>query len=83
MSLKSAVELLQIASDAIKIDQSGLFGKGKHALTIEKDQLVLTINTGHEFKNFLLDEEDLQREPQVLMVEIEKFLRTDKLKELN
>jgi len=85
MSLKSAIELLQIAHNSIEI-KNGPFGKGKHALTLENGTLVLTINTGYEFKNFLLDEADLVKDPQELILEIVGFLEretADLLKEMN
>lgn len=81
MSLKSALDLLQYAHDTIEI-KNGPFGKGKHGLTLEKNQLMLTINTGYEFKNFILDENDLQKEPDILITEIKELLG-HKIKELN
>lgn len=73
MSLKSAIELLKLAHDNIEI-KDGPFVNGKHALTIEGDCLVLTINTGSEFKNFLLDDNDLIKDPQDLILEIIGFI---------
>lgn len=73
MSLKHALELLKIARDTVKIKE-GPFSKGRHCLTIENDCLILTLNNGIEFKDFLLEEKDLLKDPQNLMLEILNFL---------
>ena len=81
MSLKYALELLQIAHKTFEI-KDGPFDKGKHGLTIENDKLMLTINTGTVFKNFLLDDNDLSKTPQDLILEIMEFIENSK-KEIN
>jgi hypothetical protein len=79
MSLKNALELLKLAHSYIEI-KTGLYSKGKHALTLEKDQLMLIVNTGQEFKNFLLDEADLQKDPVILITEIKNLLEIENKK---
>jgi len=75
MSLKYALDLLKAAHSIIEI-KDGPFSKGKHALTLEKDYLMLSINTGLEFKNFILDDRDLNKDPQDLILEILGYLET-------
>lgn len=84
MSLKDSLELLKMAHDNIEIKE-GPFSEGKHSLTIDNDCLVLTINTGSIFKSFLLDEEDLLKNPQDLILEIIELLEEPPLniKEFN
>lgn len=84
MSLEIALELLKLAHSYIEI-KAGPYSKGKHALTLEKDQLMLVVNTGHEFKNFLLDEADLLKEPHDLIMEIKQIVEEKpiNLSELN
>ncbi len=84
MSLKTTLELLKLAHSYIEI-KAGPYSKGKHALTLEKNQLMLVINTGHEFKNFLLDEADLSKDPYDLVMEIKKIIEEKpiNLSELN
>lgn len=73
MSLKYALDLLQSAQDIIKIKE-GPFSKGRHCLTTDQNRLVLTINTGEEFRNFLLDEQDLLKDPKDLIGEISRVM---------
>lgn len=73
MSLKAAFELLQIASETFEIG-SGQFSKGKHALVLVDNKLMLSINIGTEFRNFILDENDLQKDPQQLINEIQDYM---------
>jgi hypothetical protein len=84
MSLKITLELLKLAHDHIEI-KTGPYSKGKHALTLEKNELMLVINTGHEFKNFLLDEADLLKNPYDLIMEIKRIVEKPSinLSELN
>lgn len=83
MSLKLALDLLKIAHSNIEI-KDGPLSRGKHNLHVENDKLVLSINTGFEFKNFLLDDYDLLKDPQDLILEIIMFLETSvDIKEMN
>lgn len=86
MSLKYALDLLQSAQDIIKIKE-GPFSKGRHCLTTDQNRLVLTINTGKEFKNFLLDDQDLLKNPEDLIGEISRMIEgmppTIDLKDMN
>jgi hypothetical protein len=74
MSLKTALELLESAHKTFKIGD-GPLNKGKHALTMSENRLVLTINTGSEFKDFIFDDNDLEKEPQELINEISDLLQ--------
>lgn len=84
MSLKTALELLKLAHSYIEI-KAGPYSNGKHALTVEKDQLMLIINTGQEVKSFLLDEADLLKDPHDLIIEIKNLTeeKTINISELN
>lgn len=85
MSLEIALKLLKIAHLCIKIKPGGPYSKGKHALTMENDQLMLIVNTGYEFKNLLLDEADLVKDPHDLIMEIKKIVEEKpiNIRELN
>ncbi len=82
MSLQPALELLQLAKNTFKI-KKGPFDKGTHCLTLDKstNMLVLSLNTGTEFRNFSLDENDLSKEPEDLIVEIYNII--ENIKKLN
>lgn len=85
MSLNHALELLKIAHELIEIGE-GIMSDGSHALILQDDCLVLSINTGSEFKNFILDDKDLNRDPRDLIIDIMRLLiisPTMNLKDMN
>ena len=79
MSLQSALDLLNVANSVIEI-KKGPFDQGGHALMVENGNLILVLNTGIIFKKFLLDNNDLLKDPQDLMLEIMALLDSDHIK---
>lgn len=71
MSLKVALDLLKLATNTFKIENE----KCHHSLTMHDEKtLALTLIMGSEFKTFLLDEVDLKKDPEAIVLEIEDFL---------
>ncbi len=72
MSFKKTVELLKLATETFKIEKEGCH----HSLTIENGKLMLTLVMGTEptFKSFLLDEQDLEKDSEAIILEICDFL---------
>ena len=72
MSLKKTVELLSLANETFKVEKDGCH----HCLTIENGKLMLTLVMGTEpiFKSFLLDEQDLEKDSETIVLEICDFL---------
>lgn len=72
MSLKKAIELLDFVTETFKIEKEGCH----HNLCVENGKLMLTLVMGTEltFKSFLLDEQDLEKDPETIVLEIYDFL---------
>jgi hypothetical protein len=72
MSFNKTIELLRLATDSFKIEKAGC----RHSLCMENDKLMLTLVIGMEptFKSFLLDEQDLEKDPETIILEIYDFL---------
>lgn len=72
MSLNQTIELLKLATESFKIEKEGCH----HSLCVENGKLMLTLVIGSEptFKSFLLDEQDLEKDPETIVLEIYDFL---------
>jgi hypothetical protein len=72
MSLNQTVKLLKLATETFAIEKEGCH----HHLTLEDDKLMLTLVMGTEptFNSFLLDRQDLEKDPETIVLEIYDFL---------
>ena len=73
MKLKSALELLRLCKNTFKINP-GKFDRGTHSMVLEADKLVLTINTGTDFKSFIINDDDYEKDPNQIVSEIKKYI---------
>lgn len=79
--MKSALELLRLANVEFPITESSLSAGQlpKHSLTVTshngKDALIITIIRGSKWHSFLLTEQDLSKEPEVMIGEISLLLK--------
>jgi hypothetical protein len=72
MTFSKTIELLKLANDSFKIEKDGCH----HSLCIEGGKLMLTLVIGKMplFKSFLLDDEDLNKDVETIILEIDEFL---------
>jgi hypothetical protein len=76
MNLRKTKELLELLDKTFVISPSDYKYQKHHSLFLENDKINLIIHLESQWRSFILSEEDLDKEPQQIVQELQELMRT-------
>lgn len=75
MSLLKTKKFLQVLDQHFPIPApTGEDSRCHHAIMLEQDKILLMLHTGPNWQTFLLDEKDLDKDPEEIVSELKQLL---------